>query len=214
MLFSLIPIALISFFGTPELLAQIKPVQQVVASHTISLEKRYDNAFVNDVFKDNILLNLAYLENRVKSTEKIDWNEVEKPSHFELKLEKNELFAFHEDVLPEYSGLKSTTSHAHFNSSEGFKSDGYLVGDGICHFASLIYWAAKDAGLDAKAPTNHDFAKINEIPAEYGVAIYYMPGAKEASAQQNLYIKNSKDKSITFAFDYDGENLSVSVLDK
>lgn len=73
-------------------------------------------------------------------------------------------------------------------ATEGLISDGYLTGDCVCHLASLIYWAARDAGLTALAPTNHDFTTIPEVPKEYGVSIYFTPGAREANAQKkSLY---------------------------
>jgi vancomycin resistance protein YoaR len=92
-------------------------------------------------------------------------------------------------------------------SDEGFKYDGDVTGDGVCHFASLIYWTAKDAGLTAYAPSNHNFAKINDVPREYGVAIM------APSPLGNLYIIDNQDKPVTFVFDYDGTNLSVSATE-
>jgi hypothetical protein len=45
------------------------------------------------------------------------------------------------------------------------------------------------------------------VPKEYGVSIFaYQP-------QQNLYITNSFDKPVQFAFTYDGTNLTVKVID-
>ena len=83
---------------------------------------------------------------------------------------------------------------------------------GVCHLASVINWAAKDAGLNPVAPTNHDFFAINEIPKEHGVAIYADPGSVGVSSKQNLYITNRKDNAVTFKFNFDGDNLKVSVL--
>lgn len=188
-----------------------KPSEQVLSSRSISLEKRYSNKFVNDVMKDNILLNIAYMEGKVGKDAAINWQEIEKPFHYSFTLKPNETFAFHDDVLPEYQGKIAKTTNAHFNSQEGFKSDGYLVGDGICHLASIIYWAAKDAGLEVKAPTNHDFMPIPQIPKEFGVAIYDFPGQSYSNQVQNLYITNNKNTAIEFKFDYDGETLTVSV---
>ena len=114
--------------------------------------------------------------------------------------------------MPEYEGKITKTTNAHFNFQEGFKTDGYLYGDGVCHLASLIYWVAKDAGLDAYAPNNHNFAIIPEISKEYGVSIYNHPNNKAKGQRQNLYITNNKEKAVTFKFEYDGVNLKVSVL--
>ncbi len=185
----------------------------VLAQHEISLHNRYPVKSVSDIFKDNILLNIAYMDGTVKDGKDINWSEVEKPFKYEFKLEPGQTFAFQDDVLPDFKGKVVKTTNAHFNSQEGFKSDGYLVGDGVCHFASLIYWVAKDAGLDAYAPTNHDFMSIPDISKEFGVAIYANPYTKGANAQQNLYITNNKDKAVTFKFEYQNDNLKVSVVD-
>lgn len=183
-----------------------------LASRSFSLEDRYNIPSVNVVFKDNILLTLKYLSGDVKSKADISWDEVERPFHYEFTLESGKTFAFHDQVLPEYKDRVVKTTNAHFNFTDGFKSDGHLYGDGVCHIASLIYWAALDAGLDTVRFANHDFAKINDVPKEYGVSIKFMPGDPAGSARQNLYITNNKEKPVTFAFDYDGTNLTVSVI--
>lgn len=182
-------------------------LDKILATHEISLEERY-----YPVQKENILLNLAYMDGRVKSKEDINWDEIAKPFHAEFKLDPGKTFAFHDDILPEYQDSLVKTTQAHFNSQEGFKPGGSLFGDGVCHLASLIYWVALDAGLEAKAPTNHDFMAIPEISREHGVSIYNNPAVLGSNAQQNLYITNSKDKTITFKFEYDGTNLKVSAL--
>lgn len=182
----------------------------ILASHEISLEKRYEVKSVSDVFKDNILLNLAYMRGIAQN--KIIWEEVKKPFHFEFKLDPGRTFTFHDDVLAEYKDKVSQTTNAHFNFQEGFKTDGYLFGDGVCHLASLIYWVAKDANLETLAPTNHDFMAIPEINKQYGVSVYSNPYSKGSNAQQNLYVTNNTGKEITFYFDYVGDKLRVSVL--
>lgn len=187
------------------------PYETVLAFHEISLENRYNNAFVNDVFKDNILLNIAYMKGGIDKSSEVNWSELAKPFRHQFELKPNETFAFHEDVLSEYYGKVTKTTNAHFNSAEKFKSDGYLVGDGVCHLASLIYWTAKDANLDAKAPTNHDFMVIPQIPKEFGVSIYSYPGRSSANATQNLYVTNNTKNPVTFKFEYDGISLKVSI---
>lgn len=182
-----------------------------VASKQISLETRQAPRYVNDVFRDNILLNLAYLDGRVAKKEDIKWEEVRKPFSYQFVLSPQETFAFHEDVLSKYQNSIELTTNAHFNFLEGFKSDGYLMGDGVCHLASLIYWVAKEAGLDAYAPTNHNFADIPEIPREFGVAIYSIPGNPTANALQNMYITNSKAEPVIFEFAYNGKTLKFSI---
>jgi hypothetical protein len=182
-----------------------------MASHEMSLENRYGNAYVNGVFKDNILLTLRYLEGSVTEADKISWENVQKPFKYEFSLKPNEQFVFHNTTLPEYAGNIVKTTNAHFNYQDGFKSDGYLFGDGVCHLASLIYWVARDAGLEAVAPTNHNFANVPEVPKEYGVSISFRPNETYRSALQNLYITNNKEVPISFVFEYDGRDLKIGV---
>lgn len=183
---------------------------KVLAEHEISLNDRYPVESVNEVFKDNILLNLSYLKGMQKSNS-VNFDEVKKPFTYQFKLNPGEVFTFHDDILPQFQGKVVRNTNAHFNSMEGFKSDGYLVGDGVCHLASLMYWVAKDAGLETLAPTNHDFMPIPGISKEYGVAIYNNPYTKGSNAQQNLYITNNQDKPVTFKFNYQNEVLKLSV---
>jgi hypothetical protein len=183
-----------------------------LASKSFSLEERYENPYVNGVFKDNILLTLNYMAGTVDDKNDIVWEEITKPYRYEFVLNPGEIFAFHDTLLPEYKDTVVKTTNAHFNFTDGFKSDGWLYGDGVCHLASLIHWAAIDAGLESISLASHDFARIPGISREYGVSIRYMPGEAANSARQNLYVRNSLDKSVTFAFDYDGDNLTVEIL--
>jgi len=182
---------------------------QVIGEGVFSLTNRYGNSYVSNVFADNILLTMAYMRGVVKNT--VDWNEVKKPFTYSFTLKPGEVFAFHEDVLPQFQGKIAKTTNAHFDSNEGFESDGYLVADGVCHVASLINEAASRAGLLVDAPTNHDFAVIPEVDRKYGTAIYFMPGQKGTNALQNLYVTNNKQKQVTFVFTYKGNNLDVKV---
>lgn len=192
--------------------SDVNPVKTtVLASESISLERRYDDKFVNDVFKGNILLNLHYLAGKVKKKEDINWENIQRPMNYSFTLLPNETFAFHEDVLLKYKDSVVRTTNARFNFDDGFKFSGLLFGDGVCHFASLVYWVAKEAGLEAYAPVNHSFAVIPEIAQEFGVSIYKMPGQEMANAMQNLYITNNKDKAITFKFSYKDNKLQVSI---
>lgn len=183
---------------------------KILGTQAFSLEKRYADTFVNDVFKDNILLTLAYMRGMTK-TNNPNWSEVEKPFTYSITLKPGEVFAFHEDILPEFAGKVVKTTNAHFGADEGFKSDGYLVADGVCHLASLINEAASKAELKVVAPTNHDFAVIPEIPRQYGTAIYFMPEDTSTNALQNLYVENNKEKPVTLVFDYTNNQLTVSV---
>jgi hypothetical protein len=185
--------------------------EQVIAKRSISLDKRYNNAYVNDVFKKNIMLTLFYLNGDVSDKTDINWQKVSEPYHVDVELKPDEVFAFHDGVLPQFKGKVRTTPGVHFNAYEGFLSDGYLVGDGVCHLASIINWAARDAGLDVVSPTNHNFAEIPEVPREYGVSIYSQPGIADGGAVQNLYVRNNKKKPVVMKFHYDGANLTVAV---
>ena len=59
----------------------------------------------------------------------------------------------------------------------------------------------------------HDFMAIPEISREYGVSIYSQGVANGSSARQNLYIKNNKENPVVFKFDYNGENLKLSIVE-
>lgn len=187
--------------------------EHILATREISLDSRYSDPWVNNVMKDNILLTLAYLRGDVTSGTNIDWDNIEKPFSFALKVSPGKTFAFQGDVLPEYEGKVIKTTNTHFNSAEGFKSDGYLYGDGVCHLASLLNWVARDAKLDVKNPTNHDFASIPEVPKEYGTSIYYGVGSEQSNALQNLYITNNRAKDVALKFDYYDGKLTFSISD-
>lgn len=176
-----------------------------------SLSNRYTNTYVNDVFSDNILLTLAYMNGTVKEGEKFSWDSVRAPFTYKLVIDPGETFAFHDRVLPEFKGKVVLTTNSHFNSTQGFKSDGYLVGDGVCHLASFMNVLAKQANLEVVAPTRHDFAKIADVAKADGVSIYYDPNAVGSSQNQNLYITNNREKSVTFVFKHEGNTLVMSV---
>lgn len=183
-----------------------------LASREISLENRQNDRYVNEVFKDNILLNLAYLSGRVKKSSDINWDEIRKPFTYEFILVPSETFAFHEDVLPQYEGKVKLATNARFNYQDGFRFSGLLYGDGVCHLASLINWVAKDASLEVRSLVNHDFREIPDIPKEHGVSIYYYPGQKLANAAQNLYITNNLKNPVVFKFSSDGKKLKVEIF--
>ena len=203
--------------GQPVVANTLKPLAspgsgQYLASREFSLEKRYDNSFVNEVFKDNILLTIKYLSGEEIDPRKVDFEKIRKPFEYKFVLKSGETFAFHDDVLPELEGKITKTTNAHFNARDGFKSDGSLMGDGVCHLASLLYWVARDAGLETKTRVNHNFANIPEVPKEYGVSIYATPGKQYSDQLQNLYITNNKNREIAFEFNYDGQNLKITAI--
>ncbi len=186
--------------------------EQILAQKVMPLNNRYENRVVNEVFTNNILLNLAYLSGKVTSSKEINWDEVKKPFQYEFSLDPNKTFAYHTDIKDAYKDSLVKTTNANFNSQDGFKTDGYLFGDGVCHLASLINWVAKEAGLAVEAPTSHNFANIPDIPKEYGVSIYKYPGKNSSNQLQNLYITNNKSKPITFKFEYNDDKVKVSVV--
>lgn len=198
----------------PTPVAQNMKEPHVLAAHSFSLEDRYNDKFVNDVFKNNILLELAYFNGKVVDRANIDWKSVVKPFSFDITLKPNEVFAFHDAVLPEYQDkIIKTVKNVQFGAQDGFLSDGYLSGDGLCHLASFINWVAKDAKLDVTTLVNHDFANIPDVPKEYGVAIYADGSKDESSERQNLYVTNNQKKPIKLAFNYDGKDLQIKVLE-
>lgn len=207
-LFSLL---FLSYVNTTQPTAVASPVP--LAEHEFSLEKRYEDSFVNNVFKDNILLTVNYIAGEKIDPSSVDWGNVTKPFEYKISLRPGETFAFHDDVLQEYRGKVAKTTNAHFNATDGFKSSGWLVGDGVCHLASLLYWVALDAGLEAVAPVRHNFAQIPEIPREFGVSIYAFPGSQSSDQMQNLYITNNKDHEVAFEFKYDGKNLKITAVE-
>lgn len=193
---------------------QPTPQYTLLAEKQISLQNRHPNPYLNQVYSDNILLTLKYMQGSINKSSDIDWEQIRKPFKSEFILQPGQTFAFQEDGSDKYTIVKNTNSH--FGSEQGFRSSDRFPGDGVCHLASLIYLAALTANLEAEAPRNHDFAAIPEIEKQYGVAIYYMSGAKESNSQTNLYVKNNTDTAVKFEFDYNGENLTTSVykLDK
>ncbi len=201
------------FVGAPavSINTPIIPQPEVLASREISMEYRYPVPSVSNIFKENILLNLAYLDGRVTDAQSINWDQVNEPFKSEFTLKPNESFAFHDAVLPEFKDSVVVTTNARFNKQDGFKTDGYLYGDGVCQLASFINMAARDANLDVVQYTNHDFAAIPEVPKEYGVAIYLDPNNLASSGRKNLYITNNQDKPVTFEFVYNGQDLKVTV---
>lgn len=178
-----------------------KPLSEV----TYSLSNRYSNKYVNDVFSDNILLTIAYMSGKIKKGNDVPWKLVQADGEVKFSLKPGEAFAFHDAVFDKYKNKIAVTTKAHFNSSEGFKSDGWLVGDGVCHLASFIYVAAKKAGLEIEAPTKHDFAQIPNVEKKDGVSIY------SENTLQNLYIANNKTKPITFAFVHKNDDLTIKI---
>jgi hypothetical protein len=213
-MFSFVFGSLLQFIAATKSASIISPVSETsttrqLARHKMSLSNRYPVASVSEVFKKNILLTLLYM--RQKSTNENLPLVNNEPFEFTISVAPDSTIAFHDNILPKYKN-KTTTwlVPVHFSSSEGFISDGYLVGDGVCHLASLLGWVAKDAQLSVEAPTNHDFAVIPEIPKDEGISIYSQPNPTESTEKQNVYIHNPYDHPVLFTFLYDGDALVIT----
>lgn len=182
-----------------DMLEILKP--KPLAEKTMNLTDRYPDSGVNEVFADNILLVLHYLKDPASAKAMAgEWDKVRQPFDVELTLLPGQAFAFHDQILPELKDKVVKTTGAHFNWDDGFKSDGWLIGDGVCHLATLINWAAQSAGLRVTALVNHDFLPVPGIPKEYGTSIIWMPDGGRGSARQNLYVENTFDFPVTLTF--------------
>lgn len=180
---------IVSIILVTSLLGLPQASTHVLSSFDMPLSDRQPVTYVNDVFRFNILHTLDLM------------------GTYQFTLKPGETFAFHNDVLLKYQGKVTKTTNARFNFADGFKSDGYLMGDGVCHLASLMNMVARQSGLDVESPTNHNFAVIPDIPREYGVSIY------SYSALQNLYITNNKDYPVEFKFEYVNDKLNLEVVE-
>lgn len=185
--------------------------EAVLAERQFSLDNRHQVASVNEVFKKNIWLNLAYLQSSVSGQKDVDWTQAQQPTEFSVTLLPEQTFAYHDHVLPEYEATVALTTKAHFNYDEGFVSDGFLYGDGVCHLASLLNWAAQDAGLDVLVTKKHSIAKIPDVPDEYGVSIYTIQSVPNSGERNNLYITNNLDRAVRFQFVYEVDRLRVVI---
>lgn len=183
---------------------------QVLAEKSLDLTTRNEDPWVSEVMADNILLTLHYLKEDLKK--EVVWEEIRKPFSASFALEPGEVFAFHQDILPEFEEKAVKTTGATFHSDQGFKSDGYLFGDGVCHLASLMNWVAVEAGLRVGAAVNHDFWPVPGVPQEFGTAIYYLEGSSSSSQLQNLYLENVFDFPVEFVFIVDNQQVELRVL--
>jgi hypothetical protein len=200
--------------------------ETILAEKTMDLNNRYPIKSVNDVFGYNIRLAMYYLgeipafvESDSTSAGKGEFGKLGSlgefaiPENFEVRLVLNpgEVFAFHDNVLPEFKDKTIKTIGSKFISAEGYKSSGALVGDGVCHLASLINWAATDAGLSVLAKVDHDFRAIPGIPKEFGTSIKYAEQGGN-SQNQNLYITNNQDFPVEFRFEVNKDNVKIQIL--
>lgn len=182
-----------------------------IASESYSLLDRYRVPSVNNVFADNILLTLSYMSGQTKDAAHLDWNQVRGNNTFSFVLGPGKTFAFHDEVDQKYQSTLERTTNAHFMSYEGFKSDGYLVGDGVCHLASFINAVASKAGLAVDAPVRHDFAPVPDVNRINGTAIFYDPTNPSTGQRQNLYVTNTTGKPLAFVFTSDITALHIAI---
>ena len=75
---------------------QVEPV--VIGERSISLENRQINRPLNEIYKDNILLNMAYMRGVVTKGSTVNWDTVRAPFEYEFVLQPGEKFAFHDEV--------------------------------------------------------------------------------------------------------------------
>jgi len=185
--------------------APIEETSRVLASEKFSLENRYKVKSVNDVFADNILLTLLYMDGDIQKGQVVDWNKVREPGTASFTLNPGETFAFHDNLPQKLDDEVVKTTNAHFNSAEGFKSDGFIVGDGVCHLASFINILASRAGLDVYAPVRHDFAQIPDVSREFGTSI------NSNGTTQNLMVTNNTATPVTFVFNHNEQSIQITV---
>lgn len=192
-----------------------QPSPVVLSEKSLSLTNRYPNPWVNEVFVDNMVLTLHYLKSDIPKppVDEASWKKIKEPFTVSFRLKPGQTFAFQDSAYPEFKDKVVKTTKATFNLQQGFRSSGFLVGDGVCQLASLINWTAREAGLEVLSPTNHDFALIPDVPKKFGTSIFYLPDNPLGNARQNLYITNNKDKEIAFNFTVTQDRLSLTILE-
>lgn len=163
----------------------------------IDLSQRHPNAQINEGFKENILLNLDFLN---------------QAGNGKIVLQPGEVFAFHKNILPEFNENTVVTQESEYRPKEGYKLVAGLYGNGVCHLASLMNWVASEAGLAVTAQVNHNFAPVPGIDKKYGTSIKFYPNIGGTSERQNLYIRNNQDLPVLFSFKLEGNWLWFSIL--
>jgi len=180
------------------------PREEILAEHTLNLEERLpDSEFGNEVFKYNILLALKYIEGDPDLGE---------PFIAEVELQPGEIFAFQENLLPEFENKTVKTGWTKYIAQEGYKPLSGLYGNGVCHLASLINWTASDAGLKVTALANHNFWPVPGVPKEYGTSIRYLADGGWKTKNQNLYLENPFDYSVKLIFKASDEEVDLKVV--
>lgn len=167
------------------------PPQEILAQHLLSLNDRMESSYANEIFRQNILLNIKYFPK-------------------EITLAPGETFAFHDKLLPEYKNKVVKTGFTQFSRKEGFKSVGGLRANGVCHLATLMNWAASQAGLLVFAPSHHSF--INGVPKKFWTSIYYHPNGGWRTLNQNLYLTNPFPYSVKLIFETNRQSVVLKVI--
>jgi hypothetical protein len=180
-------------------------VKQVLASQEYSLQNRYHIESVNEIFADNILLALLYLDGDVKKGDSIDWETVRKPDSAVFTLKPGESFAFHDNLTADRADSVVQTTNARFIANEGFRNSGFIVGDGVCHLASFIKVVSAQAGLEVYAPVRHDFAVIPDVSRDDATSI------NSGDTRQNMYITNITSEDIQFIFEHSAESITMTI---
>jgi hypothetical protein len=177
--------------------------ERVLAQHQLDLTQRHPTASINQVFVDNILLSLRYLKGSASLPP--DWENIRQPFVVSFTLQPGETFAFHPKVPPKTS-KPAVTMNSRFFIQEGYRTAGGIGGNGVCHLASFINWAASQAGLEVKARVNHNFAPVPGIPRQFGTTIFYPHPAK------NLYLKNTLNFPIIFTFQATPQKITLAIF--
>ena len=208
--------AIISLFATSVIALSPLPAGGVLAEKSFNLTNRQPDSWVNEVFADNIVLTLRYLASQGdplqgRPANEQNFKKVRESFETSFTLKPGETFAFQDAALPQFDGKVVKTTNGRFNYDQGYRSSGWLMGDGVCHLASFINQTAREAGLEVVAPARHDFAAIADIPREFGTSIYHMPGHSSANAQQNLYVTNNLNKDIAFMFKVNSDKITLTI---
>lgn len=190
--------------GKDFLVPVVQSREEVLAEQSLDLNTRAEGEHVNEVFKHNILLALAYFDTP-------DIPDVPGELDCSFTLQPGKVFAFHGNIASEFIDSVVRIMDSRFYIEEGYKSVGGLGGNGVCHLASLMNWVASEAGLEAAAPTNHNFAPIPGVPKKYWTSIRYCDFGCN-SQNQNLYIRNNFDFPVVFSFQADGDKLRLKIL--
>jgi len=188
----------------PEHLLVFNIKEKVLVEHSLDLTIRDEDVNASQGFADNILLALHYLKGDVENP-KINWHLARQPFEVSFVLQPDEIFAFHANVLPEFTSTVATMN-SEFFTYEGYRSVWGLGGNGVCHLASLMNWIATEAGLEVVTPNGHNFAPIPGVPREYGTSI------RSQSPNQNLYIENNLKYPMKFVFDADSEAVRLKII--